>query len=281
MKWFNAALLTLLFFASAYCLPSWAQTPSKQAPLSIKITRAETPPPSEAPAEHFTGRVRITSRFQGNALARVGGAQVSFAPGARTDWHRHPLGQTLVITAGTGLVQSWGGPVEKMHTGESVWIPPGVKHWHGATPNTSMTHLAIAESLNGKSVDWLEKVTNAQYGIKPSAPQETKETMNQEPTRAQQIMGDFTPKLAELTDTVLFGDIWERPELSPRDRSLITVAALISGGNIEQLASHLNRAKANGVTETEVAEVITHLAFYCGWPKAVSAVGVAKEVFKK
>lgn len=98
---------------------------------------------------------------------------------------------------------------------------------------------------------------------------------------AQKLVGDFAPKLAELTDEVLFGDVWARPELSPRDRSLVTVAALIANGNTEQLVGHLNRAKANGLTETELAEVIIHLAFYAGWPRAMSAVRVAREVFKR
>lgn len=102
-----------------------------------------------------------------------------------------------------------------------------------------------------------------------------------EQSRAQQLMGDFAPKLAELTDDVLFADIWERAELSPRDRSLVTVAALIANGNSAQLTGHLNRAKANGISESELAEVMTHLAFYVGWPRAISAILVAKEVFKK
>ena len=102
-----------------------------------------------------------------------------------------------------------------------------------------------------------------------------------EPSRAQQLVGDFAPKLAQLTDDVLFGDVWERTELSPRDRSLVTVAALIANGNTEQLPGHLNRAKENGLSETELVEVITHLAFYSGWPKSMSAIRVAKEVFKK
>ncbi|GAB4513978.1 MAG: hypothetical protein Kow0047_25680 [Anaerolineae bacterium] len=100
-----------------------------------------------------------------------------------------------------------------------------------------------------------------------------------QPSRAQQLVGDFAPKLAELTDEVLFGDVWARPELSPRDRSLVTVAALIANGNTEQLPGHLLRAKENGLTESELAEVIIHLAFYAGWPRAVSAVRVAREVF--
>jgi len=103
----------------------------------------------------------------------------------------------------------------------------------------------------------------------------------EEQSRAQQLMGDFAPKLAELTDDVLFGDVWARTELSQRDRSLVTVAALIANGNTEQLPGHLNRARANGISETELAEVMTHLAFYAGWPRAISAILVAKEVFKK
>lgn len=102
-----------------------------------------------------------------------------------------------------------------------------------------------------------------------------------EPTVAQKLVGDFAPKLAQLTDDVLFGDVWERTELSPRDRSLVTVAALVANGNTEQLTSHLNRARQNGLSETELAEVIIHLAFYAGWPRAMSAVRVAREVFKK
>lgn len=102
-----------------------------------------------------------------------------------------------------------------------------------------------------------------------------------EQSRAQQLMGDFAPKLAQLTDDVLFGDVWQRAELSPRDRSLVTVAALIANGNTAQLSSHLKRAKENGLAESELAEVMTHLAFYVGWPRAISAILVAKEVFEK
>jgi 4-carboxymuconolactone decarboxylase len=102
-----------------------------------------------------------------------------------------------------------------------------------------------------------------------------------EPSRAQQLVGDFAPKLAQLTDDVLFGDVWERAELAPRDRSLVTVAALIANGNTEQLTGHLSRAKQNGLSENELAEVIIHLAFYAGWPRAMSAVRVAREVFKR
>jgi quercetin dioxygenase-like cupin family protein len=107
--------------------------------------------------------VRVESRFQGTAPARIGGATVTFEPGARTAWHSHPLGQTLIVTAGVGLVQEWSGPIQEIRPGDIVWIAAGVKHWHGATPTNGMSHIAFSESLNGKSVEWMEKVTDEQY----------------------------------------------------------------------------------------------------------------------
>jgi len=119
--------------------------------------------PSSLATENFTGVVRVDGRFQREAPARVGGGTVTFEPGARTAWHTHPLGQTLIVTAGAGLVQNWGGPVQDIRPGDVVWIPPGVKHWHGASPRTGMTHIAIAEALDGKSVEWNEQVSAEQY----------------------------------------------------------------------------------------------------------------------
>jgi quercetin dioxygenase-like cupin family protein len=117
----------------------------------------------QGPADWFTGVVRIDTPFQASEPARVGGAIVTFEPGARTAWHTHPLGQTLIVTSGRGRVQREGGPVEDVHPGDVVWFPPGEKHWHGASPTTAMTHIAIAEALDGKSVDWMEKVSDEQY----------------------------------------------------------------------------------------------------------------------
>jgi quercetin dioxygenase-like cupin family protein len=131
---------------------------------TMKVTRSNTQPSRNGPAEYFTGSVRIDSPFKGTDPARVGGAFVTFEPGARTAWHTHPLGQTLIVTSGCGWVQSDGGPREDIRTGDIVWFPPGEKHWHGATATIGMTHIAIAESLDGKTVDWMEKVTDAQYG---------------------------------------------------------------------------------------------------------------------
>lgn len=135
----------------------------------VQVTRIGTQASVAGPADHFTGTVRIDSPFHGTAPARVGGASVSFEPGARTAWHTHPLGQTLIVTAGSGRVQSWGGPVRTIRPGDIVWIPPGVKHWHGAAAGTAMTHIAIAEALDGKVVDWLEKVGDEQYLAVPQA----------------------------------------------------------------------------------------------------------------
>lgn len=131
-------------------------------------------------------------------------------------------------------------------------------------------------TISGYAGALLHAQAQAQTGSKPQAP-----VSERAPSRAQQLMGDIAPKLAELTDEVLFGDVWERPELSKRDRSLVTVAALIALNRPDQLRSHMALARTNGVTETEMVEVITHLAFYAGWPSAVSAVGIARDVFKK
>lgn len=139
-------------------------TSPKKQEFSMEIKRVGTQPSIKGPAEWFTGSVRIDPLFQANNPARAAGASVTFEPGARTAWHTHPLGQTLIITAGCGRVQREGGPVEEVHPGDVVWFPPGEKHWHGAAPTTAMTHIAIQEALNGKVVDWMEHVTDEQYG---------------------------------------------------------------------------------------------------------------------
>ena len=129
----------------------------------MEITRIGSQPSAKGPADWFTGTVRIDSPFDRADPARVNGATVTFEPGARTAWHTHPLGQTLIVTSGFGWVQREGGPVEEIRPGDIVWFPPNVKHWHGATATTAMTHIAIQEKLNAKAVDWMEKVTDEQY----------------------------------------------------------------------------------------------------------------------
>lgn len=130
----------------------------------MEIKRVGSQPSSYGSPDYFTGNVRIDTLFEAPAPARGFGASVTFEPGARTAWHTHPLGQTLIVTAGLGRVQREGGPIEEIRPGDVVWFPPGEKHWHGASPAVAMTHIAIQERLDGKAVEWLEKVTDAQYG---------------------------------------------------------------------------------------------------------------------
>ena len=129
----------------------------------MEIKRAGSQSSAKGPADWFTGSVRIDMLFDAPDPARVAGAHVTFEPGARTAWHTHPLGQTLMVTSGYGRAQRWGGPVEELRPGDVVWFAPGEKHWHGAAPNTAVTHIAIQEKLNGKAVEWMEHVTDQQY----------------------------------------------------------------------------------------------------------------------
>ena len=137
--------------------------PANPRKATMEIKRSGSRPSGKGPAEYFTGSVRIDPLFEASEPARGRGASVTFEPGARTAWHTHPLGQTLIVTAGCGWAQHWGGPVEEIRPGDVVWFPPGEKHWHGATLTTAMTHIAIQEQLDGKTVDWMEKVSDEQY----------------------------------------------------------------------------------------------------------------------
>jgi quercetin dioxygenase-like cupin family protein len=129
----------------------------------MEITRGSRAS-TKGPADWFTGTVRIDPLFQAPTPARAAGAEVTFEPGARTAWHTHPLGQTLIVTAGAGRAQRAGGPIEEIRPGDVVWFAPGEKHWHGASPTTALTHIAVQEQLDGKMVDWLEHVSDEQYG---------------------------------------------------------------------------------------------------------------------
>jgi len=267
-----------------------------EAQQAITITRRGTPPESAAPplaqpgadASNFTGAVHVQPVFQAIAPGRATGSDVSFEPGARTAWHVHGAGQTLIVTAGVGRVQQWGGPVDEIRPGDVVRIPPNVKHWHGASPDAAMSHLAITEALDGRSVQWMEPVTDSQYRT-PARARASAITPSRRPGAAGDsarasvtpaAMNEFAPRLAEITNRVLYGEVWPDSALSQRDRSLVTLSALIAMNRPDQLRSHLARARENGVTKEEVAALITHLAFYAGWPSAVSAVNVANEVFQ-
>ncbi len=172
MKPLSAMAVSLSLLAAGCARENPGNTPAgadappavvgKDAP-TITITRGGTQAPSEGRAEYFTGSVRIDPLFSANGPPDVSGGTVTFQPGARSAWHTHPRGQTLIVTAGTGWVQQWGGPAQEIRPGDVVWIPPGVKHWHGATATTAMTHIAVQEQLDGKVVDWMEHVTDEQY----------------------------------------------------------------------------------------------------------------------
>ncbi len=151
----STILLSALFATASAFASEDAQT--------IVITRAGSQASAKGPAQFFTGSVRVDMLHAAKDPARASSAYVTFEPGARSAWHTHPVGQTLIVTAGTGRVQRWGGPVDVIRPGDVVWIPPGVKHWHGAGPATGMTHIAITEQVGGKNVDWLEQVSDEQY----------------------------------------------------------------------------------------------------------------------
>jgi quercetin dioxygenase-like cupin family protein len=154
MRSLAATIISIVLYAS----PAWAQ--SNQM---ITVTRSGSQPSAVGSSENFTGSVRVDSRFQGAAPARISGGIVTFEPRARTAWHTHPLGQTLIVTAGVGFVQGWDGAVQEIRPGDIIWIPPGVKHWHGATPTNGMSHIAFSEALDGKTVEWMEQVSDEQY----------------------------------------------------------------------------------------------------------------------
>jgi quercetin dioxygenase-like cupin family protein len=150
----------------AWHRPAHAQQPIKQSTegqATMNIQRNGSRPSTKGAQDYFSGSVRVDPVFQVGDPMRFNAGSVTFEPGARTAWHTHPLGQTLIITAGLGWVQTEGGPIEEVRPGDVVWFPPGEKHWHGATPTTAMTHIAVQESLNGKNVDWMEKVSDAHY----------------------------------------------------------------------------------------------------------------------
>jgi len=156
-------MIRIALMASAISLMTGATSAAEPSAAKVTVTRIGSQPSSAGSEKNFTGSVRVDSLFQAPAPGRAGGGIVTFEPGARSAWHAHPLGQTLIVTSGVGRVQQWGSPAEEMRPGDIVRIPPGVKHWHGASATVGMSHVAIAESLDGKSTDWMEKVSEEQY----------------------------------------------------------------------------------------------------------------------
>ncbi len=163
MKQLTVPVMTFSLLALGFAQVGNTQGSSGDRAQTVEITRNGSQPPTEGSADYFTGSVRINPLFPVHEPSRASGANVTFESGTRTAWHTHPLGQTLIVTAGVGWVQQWGGQIQDIRPGDGVWIPPGVKHWHGATATTTMTHIAIQESLDGNPVDWMEQVSDEQY----------------------------------------------------------------------------------------------------------------------
>ena len=247
---------------------------------TLVISRSGSRPVRPAPAQNFTGSVQVEMLFEAVDPSHASGGSVSFEPGARTAWHLHPHGQILIITAGTARVQRWGDPIEEVRAGDVVRIPAGQKHWHGAAPRTSMTHLAISEHRDGTTVRWMEQVSDEQYNGVLSAPQPPPPSSQPGTGRPSgPLQQKLAPGMAALTDDVLYGDVWRRPDLSPRDRSLVTITALIAMGKTTPLAGHLGRALDNGLRPAEASGLLAHLAIYCGWPSAVAALDAYEQVY--
>jgi len=159
-----AASLISLFLSAATTAQTKTDSPlAASGSPTIEIIRNKSQASAKAPTQYFTGSVRVDQLFSAQDPSRLSGGVVTFEPGARSAWHTHPLGQILIVTSGVGRIQAWGGPIQEIRAGDVVRIPPGVKHWHGAAPTTAMTHIAIQESVEGKAVDWMEKVSDEQY----------------------------------------------------------------------------------------------------------------------
>lgn len=271
-----AALVTVLVMVASSTAGAQSTTPP-----TLVISRGGSRTIQRGPTANFTGDVRVEPLYGAVDPSHSSGGFVTFAAGARTAWHSHPGGQILIVTAGTGRVQLWGQPIEEIQTGDVVRIPAGVKHWHGASPRASMTHLGITEQRDGTAVQWMEQVSDEQYkGALSSPAQQPSSNPEQGTARPSgELQQRLAPGLASLTDEVLYGDVWTRPELSPRDRSLVTISVLIATGKTAQLAGHLDRALTNGVKPSEASGVLAHLAIYCGWPNAVSALEIYERVY--
>jgi 4-carboxymuconolactone decarboxylase len=284
MKLFTATITSLSLLALACAAVNQTRlAPGSSAPSAassnqartITITRSGSQPSRPGPGQYFTGSVRIDPLFEMKDPPYTSGSYVTFEPGARSAWHTHPLGQSLIVTAGTGRVQRWGDPIEEIRPGDVVWIPPDQKHWHGASSTTAMTHIALQGAVDGKNVDWMEKVSEEEY-----RKMDTKKSNALGSVAMLDDLRMVAPALVRYTQGVLLGDLWKRPGLSARDRSIITLAVLIARNQSTELSSHFNQAFDNGVKASEISEVITHLAFYSGWANAMAAVAIAKDVFR-
>ncbi|EHR69537.1 hypothetical protein BurJ1DRAFT_0655 [Burkholderiales bacterium JOSHI_001] len=229
----------------AFC----ATTQMARSAEAQQITRAAERAPTFGAAENFTGRVRVDPLFAPNETIKASLAYVSFDLGARSAWHTHPAGQRLVVTAGVGLTQEWGKTAQLIRPGDVVWCPPGVKHWHGAVPHTAMTHLAMGASIDGKSVTWMEKVTDAQYAA------------------ASDVAAQGVQAQAEIQSPVNAGT------LTARQQAIPLIAAFMVTSDMAGLTASLNQGLDAGLTVSEAKEILVQLYAYVGFPKSLNALG--------
>lgn len=231
-------------------------------------------------AAYFVGKSYLKSVTLGKGLRA---SNVTFEPSCRNSWHIHKAtnggGQVLLCVAGEGWYQEWGKDALSLTPGSVVEIPAGVKHWHGAKKDSWFSHIAIEVPGKNSSSEWLEKVCDTDYERLPGAKNVIK---MKKQTAGREKLGNFAPKFAQLNDDILFGEVWANTaELSPRDRSIITVAALIGAGVTDSsLMAHLNMAQDHGVTQDEMVGLLTHVAFYVGWPRAWAVLPMARDVYQ-
>jgi 4-carboxymuconolactone decarboxylase len=217
---------------------------------SMTIIRSDSQDSNKGPAEYFTGNVRVEPLFSENDSQPYSGAYVTFQPGARTAWHSHPTGQRLIITEGVGWVQEWGGPIEEVREGDVVWFPPGVKHWHGASPTKAMTHIALTGVEDGKNAEWMEKVMDEQYGIENEKQKDVKQK-----------------------DEVL--------ALNAKQQNIIPIAAFTTNGDLSQLKVALNEGLDAGLTVNEIKEVLVQMYAYAGFPRSLNGINTLMEVIEE
>ena len=213
------------------------------------ITRAESGSWAKGPKENFSGKVIVKPVFLPNNSAHFLGASVNFKAGARSAWHIHPTGQYILVTDGIGWTQHWGGQIEEIRPGDVVWCPPGVKHWHGASPNSEMTHLVLMQVAKGESVKWLEKVSDEQYSISNLATSQSETTNNQ--------------------------------ALNSKQQSIVTIAAFTANGNLERLKISLNEGLDAGLTINEIKEVLVQIYAYAGFPRSLNGLGTFRTVLEE
>ncbi|WP_103308522.1 MULTISPECIES: carboxymuconolactone decarboxylase family protein [unclassified Pseudomonas] len=241
-------LIGLAVCAAAPFADAWgAGGTANESRTSQQISRAGSQASVAGPADYFTGRVRVDPLFPATDEVSASGAYVSFEPGARSAWHTHPAGQRLVVISGVGLTQEWGKPVQQIRPGDVIVCPPGVKHWHGAAPTSAMTHLAVTGTVEGKSVEWMEKVSEEQYGA----------------------AGTSTAR----PDTVAVSQT-----LSAKQQAIPLIAAALATSNMPGLNTALNRGLDAGLTVSEAKEILVQLYAYSGFPRSLNALGELMKV---